>query len=267
MKTSGFLYFIPAATCEQPVQLTEGDSTDGLQSGTLASDRLPPALGGLFANFNSVPNQIIQHRTLGPDGKGTLLIPKSTTGQTPPMIVYDSEKQYWSSCDGGSYWTGFVKDCPPHPSWFIERGAVVHWTIENLWSIGVYRSEDFERCDLPSAYSFAANGDVKTAVSKGYQTYFDLAGKALDHLTGVQKLTEPECVELVIELLRLNYRVGKDEFRIMFENGYEWLNSSMVQAVLMTVCDFETVVEHVTKDSEEKKSEPARDYELVMHGV
>ena len=269
MNTSGFLYFVPKDACDQPIDLDDGVGADGPQYGKLAIDRLPPKLGELFTNFRDVPDKIIQHRCVGPEGiKGVLLAPKSTTGQSPPAVVYDASSQEWMKVDGGRYWIGFIKGSPPHPQWCIERGAVVHWTIDNLWSVGVYRSNDSERCDLPSTYTFDDNGEVKSAVSKGYQSFFDLAGKALDHLTEVNTLSEPQCVALAIKLLRLNYRIGTNEIRLMFEAGHEWLKSSTVQAILMTVCDFENVVEHIEQGAdEEKKSEPAIGSEILTPGV
>ena len=272
METGPFMYFVPAATCS-PENLLEQPGLEPTKevSPHLKINRLPSPLGDILAGYSHVADQLIFSKSAGPDGPGSLIVPKRAHDKAmPPCITYEESSQNWMCCEGGAYWIGWSENHPPHPCWLARENATFIYTIDKVWGIPIIRSPKMENVSLEMTYSFDDVGNVTSSLAKRFLPFYELATKALDHLGGAATLTEPEAVTLALQLLKINYRLSHHEIRAANAAGCEWLRSATVQAILKCSCDWELVCEHA---EHQKKTEvnPAdsqvQDSSTVMPGV
>lgn len=257
-KTGPILYYVPKAACD-PAEIVKGDDvTGGLQApstGRLNLEALPSPLDERFTGFDAVPGDVIINRSRGPDGGGgTCLFPKRPSdGAHATCVIYDPSHQTWHSRGGGSYWIGWQENHLPHPSWMERRGIQWNYDIGSLWKLAVCRSPDHDRIALPMVWGFDADQRLVKTPVKLWQTYFDLAGKALAHLQGDDVLTDDQLMALAVELVGMNYRIGPDEIWLaQREIGLEWFRYEVIMSILAICCDWEKVIEHMTLEEEKK---------------
>ena len=256
--TGPFMYHIPAATCA-PDNLLEQPGLEPQKetSPYLKTNRLPSPLSELLADYNHVADQLIFSKSAGPDGNGSLIIPKrAQDGGMPPCVVYQERTQNWLCCEGGAYWIGWSESHLPHPSWLARKNPTFYYTLDRIWGLPIIRSPSSKNVSLEMTYSFDDRGNVTSELCRRFQPYYELATKALDYLLGNIKLNEAEAVTLALDLLKINYRLSHHEIRAANEAGCEWLKSATVQAILECSCDWELVCEHAERQKKTKTEEP-----------
>jgi len=257
---SGFLYFVPTKTA--------GDILPN-KVATLNLEKLPLPLREIFADRQKVPEETIAHQTEGPESlTGLILIPKRSADNEPPAsILFDAQKQTWIPANSdGSYWIGWVTEDPPHPSWLEKHPMMRFYTVKagngTRWEVPAVHSLDRRRCQLPVSYTYDEDGNLQSHITPDNQKLWDQAGKALDHLAGIATLSETEAVNLAVEMLGINYRIGKTEVRALHEAGVG-IDTNLIAGILQACCDWELYIEHAKKNTEEV---PVTDLESATAG-
>lgn len=160
--------------------------------------------------------------TSGPEGKGGMLVQCLPDGAST-MVRYEPDKQSWRKGPGvpPKYWVGVDNDAKPGPDDLkrqrVYDGTPVRLLDGNDWIVprcfGYLEGRD---ATLPRLLDVADDGEtVVTRVHPRYQKLCDDAFRWWKQFTG--RLPENEhlkpagMVQLALEALAVNYRIGKVE--------------------------------------------------------
>jgi hypothetical protein len=181
-------------------------------------------------------SRIVQHcvRANGPDGmSGLLLIASPHGGVTDDFrIGFYPESQIWIEADG--YWIGYPKGSLPCPEQ-LEREYRIDGEDhvlgdERAWHCPIVRRKG--TVDLPSSWGV----DPKTkafrmTVLAEYQDAWELVGHAWDYIAGRETMRLSRLLEICVQALAINYRVGAVEvslLQLINQTNYELIFGAIV---------------------------------------
>jgi hypothetical protein len=200
---SCFLYYLPAAA----------SATDEILDGL--------GLAGVLEGAR-VARPVMNN---GPDGGAGLVVtaPCLKWGGVESRIGYYPDKQRWRKAPGGGYWIGYETAARPRrvdlQRDIVIAGHDVRLTDGASWVIPLARRID-GGTNLDCAFSLDDAGEwVETPLAK-YDRLREIAGRAwatvlnekrIEERAAAEMIDETELVELAVEVLSTNYRVGRLE--------------------------------------------------------
>ena len=162
-------------------------------------------------NFLSPSIQVV---TCGPDGGNGSVI---SFCDYPKPVKYIQNEQHWEkTCK--SWWVGWYNDGPPKPDMLARkegcgRGLVVKLSDNNDWFIPVARLYNGE---TPFACNIKWDGNkwVKGEILNKYKDFFDKACLFFEKAIS-DKIEFEIDTSLVVDALRLNYKISEEEISIL----------------------------------------------------
>ncbi len=196
----------------------------------------------------------------GPDGgSGVCLYCRPTKPpRDEPLTRYHADKQTWQKGIGGSYWIGVIRGDEPRPDDLARfnqfEGANVTDTSRRLWQVPIARLPSRPFGYLPASFSFDDEGNPVSQVRDDCQRLWQIGGTFFDAWqTGqIASMDDAEAINLVMEVLAMNYRLGKSEVRLLTETTGPIIDSDFMFAATNVVSGF---FDHVAKKKEEEETE------------
>ena len=234
------LYFLPGA---------EGPSID-------------PEAHGLSHAFEGAPTVMPQE---GEGVKGVLACQRSS-GEG---LGYHPDRQEWRTAPGGAYRFGWAQDAPPGPSELMranpQHGRLVMMADERPWLVPQLRVYSDERlgmtCCLPFKGALTEGGEwTQGEVMPAYRRLDELAERLLDGMVRAEDHTLPaevrpekmqtaELLDVVAELLAVNYRVSRVELAAL---GV--LSTDRLVEAARYACDLDTAEASIERRLKKKRA-------------
>ncbi|HEY4760948.1 MAG TPA: hypothetical protein VIH42_10250 [Thermoguttaceae bacterium] len=188
----------------------------------------------------------------GPGGaSGCLLTALPPIGEAPVRLHYAPEFQTWSKF--GEIWVGIDKEYPPTAADLIRKKTFEGYRIEiagQEWSVPVIRDPE-GATGLPRAWSFDDGGQVTERIKDIYQDLwrkFERATWLFYDPAGPWPLCMElnEAVDLCLETLSINYRLGRIEQNLLgLVDSENWF---VILAAAVDEPTYREVYEAVTKE-------------------
>ncbi len=211
--------------------------------------------------------------TTGPDSQpGTIL---TVHHKDDPATGYFPDAQTWRKADDAEYWLGWYNAAPPQPA-DLERsqqlaGHSIRLGDGNDWLVPVARSFPYG-ISLPQSLSLGAGGNIAAAIIPRYAAFGEKAAQLWDVFIAEceaadsdaetqQTMPAVERMQLAIEALAFNYRIGRHEC-----NALGLLTTDNLSEVLGAVIDQPTIIEHMRADAK-KNDCPDCDTSTISAGA
>lgn len=190
----------------------------------------------------------------GPDGgPGTLIAVNPRAGKSAKAFIPD--EQVWHRAPGRDWFFGWLKADPPSPEGLIRErplpGHPVRLGDGKQWTIPVARFATGEIV-LPKAMGLDESGTFGlrplpefSYLAAGAETFWQA-------LTGGDELVQIEFEEfwpVVVEALRLNYRVGQEEASVL-----GLVTTTNIWEALRALIDWPTVEKFLKEQAAQKKT-------------
>lgn len=240
-------YFLPNVFRQQ---LVPGGK---LSTSLVAARGLEP----IFGDVTDVAAQVslLEISGAGPgDKSGTLLVPLAPGCEVPKHLGYHPAFQTWH--DEGDFWIGFDKESPPAPE-DLARGKQITGYKMRLgdgqeWVIPILRRPD-DSSELPSAFAFAAGGQVTQAVRPQYRELWEASAEICQWfvegtLIEAARSRLAELVTWCVRILGVNYR-----FDCTLQNHLGVIGNEEWASILCYAIDWPTVQ---ALDSQKKTALP-----------
>lgn len=170
----------------------------------------------------------------GPGGhSGVLLCALPTNGDAPDRLGYHPAQQTWEEFrefgqPEHAYWVGTDKEHPPTPADLERKTIHGGYKIKlagHEWEVPVIRNPA-GGTGLPTAWKAGAGGTVTESVRAEWSALFERFGRALWMFHGEDSpypyaMDRTEALDLCLEAVAVNYRVGLAEQNIMGLIGSE----------------------------------------------
>jgi hypothetical protein len=210
----------------------------------LASRGLDQVLADVEGPEHCVVDEIMG---AGPGGQsGTILSAMPVAGPVPVRIGYYPEFQTWQEV-GENLWMGLDKEYPPTPEDLARRAQFDGYRI-NGWLVPVLRDPK-GGTHLPSRWRYQGDEvveEVRLEYLGLWQRWAEVAGLFFDaDAPEAETMPLTRRVDLCLEVLGLNYRVGRFE-----QNLLDVVEPDNWISILMASVDlpgFRDVFEQVTK--------------------
>jgi len=204
-------------------------------------------LAGLFET------QIAQrYSTAGPGGKECVLF--AAADIDVKLLYFKPNEQSWKESINGKYWLGFYKDSPPTEKTLRRKKQLAGHEVEladgNKWLVPVARIIT-GGSKLPQTLIFGKDGEV---VAEAIPKYAQFSAKVeklwedfrseFDGEKKQPKLTSKEQIEVAVEALGFNYRVGMEEVNLL-----KLFTTENFSEVLTAIIDIPTLMEVSKTDS------------------
>lgn len=185
-------------------------------------------------------------RANGPDGgSGVCLYCRPTNPpRDEPLTRYDPGKQIWRKGIGGDFWVGVITEDIPQPSGmgrFLQfEGMGVNDSSGRNWAIPVARLPERPFGYLPTSFSFDDDGKPISKVRNDCERLWAIGGTFFDAwMSGtIGAMADEEAIGLVLEVLAMNYRIGKSEIRLLTEIAGPIIDSDFMFAATNVVSGF-----------------------------
>lgn len=213
-----------------------------------------------------------QNRT--PDGNsGHVFLRSNSDGEVPQVNL---EKQTWRKLPGErmgeAVWVGVWNEAKPGPRELFKAGGLPGYEYElldgNSWVIPLVRqyAEGGHECTLPRLMDFDDEGNATDGeVIEKYRHLWELTKPVVDDLLAgyglgpeqESPLTKQRVVQIAVELLATNYRVGIGEMTLLQAIA----NDSTVNGLCALSCDWPELERRMRAqgDDEEAKKNDSLD--------
>jgi len=160
----------------------------------------------------------------GPGGHaGMILSVLPVSGEAPLRAGYYPEFQTWTEIAGDvPYWVGLDKEHPPMPEDLARKKIFAGYKVElagRTWEIPVIR-DPLGSSGLPMSWRRDPDGGTSQAIRPDWAVLFERFGRALWLFNDPDgpypiRLDRGEALDLCIEALAVNYRVGIAEQNLL----------------------------------------------------
>ncbi|MBW3538766.1 MAG: hypothetical protein KY476_00700 [Planctomycetes bacterium] len=246
---SAFLYFIP-----------ETNKNSLSPAGELARARLRElGLGHVFADCHSLSDDVsaIDLGGRGPDDRcGVILCALPVSREAPRRLGYYAKEQTWlpgpDDAEGRPRWyLGFNPAEPPKPADLARVKVIKGYRVElngQTWEVPLLRAPSGDS-NLPQTLGWDRSGSLTTVVREQYREAWERSAITYDALLGGGSLDYATALDLCLEALALNYRLGRLEVTTL-----ELLDTQNFIEVLGSTIDLPKVKELVeaAKKNEEQ---------------
>jgi len=194
----------------------------------------------------------------GPGGKpGVIIYALPGHGNPPRRTGYfaDDKNFEWSPVgDGSKLWICIDRAFPPAPVDLPRRqmieGHAVKLDDGNEWIVPVIRRWG-GGTRLPRSFSYDSAGKLLQAVKPGYQAYWERSAAVSDFVYANGSVELQWAVDTCLDLLGLNYRLGRNEQTVLGLVGSEnWRD------ILRAAVDYPTALQVLEEERLKKKAEP-----------
>ena len=234
---SGFFYYLPGVEADQ--FKTDGEIDKVWLTGVGLGHLYDVDIWGRDLVGSTV-------RANGPDGgSGICLYCRPVNPPRDERVTqFKPEKQTWRKGIGGDFWVGLVSEDPPTPECLARSeqfsGATIRDTSKRVWQIPVARLPDEPFGFLPTSFTFDDEGELIPQVRGDCERLWEIGGRFFELFqTGrIAEIDDSEAIGLVMEVLAMNYRIGKSEIRLLTEATGIVLDSDFMFAATSVVSGF-----------------------------
>jgi hypothetical protein len=211
-------------------------------------------LADVLEDVHRIPDEgIVANTPVGPDGnKGVVLYPLPTTGDVPPVLGLDQEKQTWTRIDDSLY-LGWLNDAPPRPTDLERRELVDGYSVTDAagdaWQVPTLRAVDNPRGRLPASFNWSDTRQPEIGVARKYRKLWQQSETVWNLMESVPvSLDRPfahSCTaeqdlmlyRYVIDALSINYRVSNIELSVLDQIRPDWLSGKTARLMLDATVD------------------------------
>lgn len=211
--------------------------------------------------------------TSGPGGlSGAIFAPNAADGSAVEMPAYDAAKQRWRKHPSGKYWAGVWTDDPPTPEALLRdepiRGGDARLADGHVWDVPVCVPayvRGMGGMTLPMRYDLSEADELIAVVRDEYKGIADRCHGYYERYVGLRKDPEDreawtrqfnDDVSLAVDLLALNYRVGRFEaiavLGLLGDREFVRVLNAAIEAEAI-----QDAIDQLLAEQGEKKSDPA----------
>jgi hypothetical protein len=192
----------------------------------------------------------------GPGGHSGLIL-QVMDNPAPVRIGYSETHQVWHERPAGcDCWVGIDTEYPPSPQELAigaPRGYALELGDGQNWKIPIVRSVREERSQLPYDFVYGEHGQLETR--RAESRLWELSAEGWNHWFDREQhptISAEILLELCLETLALNYRVGKVE-----QNLLRLVNSSNWSRILELLLDVPLLEEYSQKKTDSTPDSPS----------
>jgi hypothetical protein len=203
----------------------------------------------------------------GPDGKtGLILYYQTADGRSPKLGGYHPQLQQWRPIgDGSLAWIGIDSSDPPTAKDYRRKRLYAGFEVESPIGtivVPIVRRPDHST-ELPTDLEWDQAGNVVTPIKATYAKHYDDMREVLGWFFPTDdspKCTMPRALELAVQAVGLNYRIGRAE-----QNISHVVDSSNVMPIIGATIDLDRVL-RVLGDGDSKKKDSTPETPNTTHG-
>jgi len=219
-------------------------------------------LGGIFDKVEIAQ----RYSAAGPGGKECVLF--AAADIDVKLLYFKPNEQTWKKSINGKFHVGFYKDSPPTEKTLRRKKQLAGHEIEladpcqqqagaggEKWLVPVARIITGGSA-LPQSLILGKDGEVVTEALPKYARFSSKVEKLWEDFQcennwkeGQPKLTVKERMELAIEALAWNYKVGADEVNLL-----KLITTENLSEIIAAVIDVPTLIEVSKQMKDEKKN-------------
>jgi hypothetical protein len=201
-------------------------------------------------------DEFTQRQAAGPDGDGMLLC----LGNNAERLFFKPDEQVWAKC--GNYYVGHYKNELPVESALRRKRQLAGHYVEladgERWLIPIARIISGGSA-LPQSLILGDNGEILTGEMPQYAGFSAKAQKLWQDFRienkwdeGTPQLTAKDRMELAIDALAWNYRIGRIEVNML-----HLLTTQNLAELMAVIIDVPTLMEMAQRlESDKKKDVP-----------